>query len=119
MNKKLAVSVAAIDGRREKIAAPAGRAAHAPVRMRCSTTPNIAGSVTMPPLPTCPGCNSNCGFTSISTTPPGLSKGTAAGSTRVCEMKDRSPTIRSNWKPSPPVTSRGTLARSSRRDAGR
>ena len=34
-------------------------------RMRCSTTAYRDSSRTMPPLPTCPGCNSNCGLTSV------------------------------------------------------
>jgi len=41
------------------------------------------------------GCSSNCGLTSSSNCPPLPSSGSSAGSTRVSEMKDRSPTIRS------------------------
>src|SRR3989442_2448249 len=47
----------------------------------------------MPPLPMASGWSSNCGFTSISRSP--ASSGRNAGSTRVNEMKDRSPTITS------------------------
>ena len=53
----------------------------------------------MPRLPTCPGCSSNCGLTSISTSPPDLSNGTSAGSTSVSEMNERSPMIRSKSSP--------------------
>ena len=41
------------------------------------------------------GCSSNCGLTSISSSPPSASSGASAGSTSVSEMNDRSPTIRS------------------------
>ena len=56
----------------------------------------MSGSLTMPPLPTCPGCSSNCGLTKVSKVPPAFSKGTTAGKTSVWEMKDKSATTKSN-----------------------
>ena len=49
----------------------------------------------MPPLPTCSGPTSNCGFTSSSMSPSGASSGGSCGSTSVSEMKLTSATIRS------------------------
>ncbi len=50
-------------------------------------------SRTTPPLPTFSRPTSNCGFTSATSSPPGSSFGSTAGSTSLSEMKLTSMTI--------------------------
>src|SRR5574343_1474138 len=66
-------------------------------RSLCSTSLYSAAARTMPPLPRLPGPTSNCGLTSSSRLPWGVSRAGSCGRIRVMEMKETSP--RSNSKP--------------------
>jgi 5-methylcytosine-specific restriction endonuclease McrA len=77
-----------------------------------SAAMRFASSRTTPPFPTSPFPTSNCGFTSSTAAPPGLSSAFTAGSTSRSEMNDRSPTTRSTSSPSAPDSRNRAFTRS-------